>query len=70
MHVTYERSTIMFEDNQSCIHFLDKYEHLDVKYHFVQDLPMSKTIDVNYIPSNEQRGISRQKVFSRAPFEK
>jgi hypothetical protein len=63
MHVTYEGSTIMFEGNQSCIHFLAKYEHrtmkhLYVKYHFVQDLAMSKTIDVNYVPSNEQRGIS------------
>ncbi|KAH0813995.1 hypothetical protein GEV33_008796 [Tenebrio molitor] len=60
MHVTYEDSTIMFEDNQSCIHLLSKYEHrrmkhLDVKYHLIRDLAISKIIDVKYIPSNEQR---------------
>jgi hypothetical protein len=66
----YEGSAIMFEDNQSCIHSLAKYEHrtlkhLDVKNHFVQDLAMSKTIDVNYIPSKEQRGYLDKKSYFR-----
>jgi hypothetical protein len=75
MHVTYEDSTIMFEDNQSCIHLLSKYEHrrmkhLDVKYHFVRDLAMSKIIDVKYIPSNEQRADILTKGLPRTSFEK
>ncbi|KAF2895226.1 hypothetical protein ILUMI_10949 [Ignelater luminosus] len=49
----------VFEDNQSCIHLLHKWEHrrlkhVDVKYNFVRDLTGKGIVDVKYICTSEQ----------------
>lgn len=75
LNIDCDEPTVLYEDNQSCIHLLSKYEHrrmkhLDVKYHFVRDLVMRKSIVVKYIPSNEQREDILTKGLPRASFEK
>jgi len=55
----FDGPTVIFEDNQSCIHLLDKWEHrrlkhIDVKYNFIRELFANKVIDVKYVPSKEQ----------------
>ncbi|KAF2902636.1 hypothetical protein ILUMI_03551 [Ignelater luminosus] len=49
----------VFEDNQSCIHLLHKWEHrrlkhVDVKYNFVRDLTGKGIVDLKYICTSEQ----------------
>ncbi|KAF2904168.1 hypothetical protein ILUMI_02007 [Ignelater luminosus] len=49
----------VFEDNQSCIHLLHKWEHrrlkhVDVKYNCVRDLIGKGIVDVKYICTSEQ----------------
>jgi len=54
-----EEPIIIYEDNQSCIHLLDKWhgrlKHVDVKYNFVRDMYQKGIIDVKYTPSREQK---------------
>lgn len=55
-----KKPTIVYEDNQSCIHLLTKWKHrrlkhIDVKYHFVRVLVNDRIIDVKYISSKEQK---------------
>lgn len=50
---------VTYEDNQSCIHLLSKWEHrrlkhIDVKYNFIRDLYYDKVLDVVYIPTTSQ----------------
>lgn len=50
----------LFEDNQSCIHLLNTWEHrrlkhIDVKSNFVRDMYQKRIIDVKYIPSRGQK---------------
>lgn len=52
-------SVPVFEDNQSCIKCLDKWEHnrlchMNVKYNFVRDLAKNKIINVQYVNSENQ----------------
>lgn len=49
----------IYEDNQSCIHLLSKWEHkrlkhVDIKYNFVRDLHEKKLIKVVYINTKNQ----------------
>ena len=49
----------IYEDNQSCIHLLSKWEHkklkhVDIKYNFVRDLAEEKKIIVKFVCTNEQ----------------
>lgn len=58
-HVKFEGPIVIFEDNQSCISLLSKWEHrrlkhVDVKYNFIRELFTSGVIDVKYVPSKEQ----------------
>lgn len=58
-NIKIDSPTVIFEDNQSCIQLLDKWEHrrlkhIDVKYNFVRDLFAKKVIDVKYVSSKEQ----------------
>jgi len=60
LDIQIEEPIIIYEDNQSCIHLLDKWEHrrlkhVDVKYNFVRDMYQKGIIDVKYIPSREQK---------------
>lgn len=55
-----ETPIVMYEDNQPCIHLLNKWEHrrlkhIDVKYNFVKDLSSKKIIDVKYLQSSDQK---------------
>ena len=52
-------NSVIFEDNQSCIHLLHKWEHkrlkhVDIKYNFVKDFVNKKVFKVQYIPTCEQ----------------
>lgn len=71
LNVKVDGPTVIFEDNQSCIQLLDKWEHcrlkhIDVKYNFVRDLFTKQIIRVKYVPSKEQvadiftKGLSRE----------
>lgn len=60
MGVKIEIPVVMFEDNQSVIYLLDKWEHkrlkhVDVKYNFVRDLCMNGIVDVKYVPTDNQK---------------
>ena len=49
----------MYEDNQSCIHLISKWEHkrlkhVDNKYHFVRDLHDKCQISVTYLSTKNQ----------------
>jgi len=72
---TIEDSTIVYEDNQSCIHLLSKYEHqrlkhIDVKFNFIRDLSNSGIINVVYVPSELQKADILTKGIVLAKFEK
>jgi hypothetical protein len=47
-------------DNQSCIKltenpvFHDRSKHIDMRYHYIQDLVQRKTIKLQYIATSEQ----------------
>jgi len=73
--ITCETPVTLYEDNQSCIHLLNKWEHrrlkhLDVKYHFVRDLVQQKIIEVKYVPSTSQKADILTKGLSKNLFEK
>ena len=51
---------VIYEDNQSCIHLLKKWEHrrlkhIDIKYNFIRDLYNNQELDVKFIPTSEQK---------------
>ena len=47
-------------DNQSCIKmtenliFHDKSKHLEIKYHFIQDMVQKGVVKLKYVPTGEQ----------------
>ena len=50
---------VMFEDNQSCIKLLTKYEHkrlkhIDIKYNFLKDLVDNKLMSIKYVSTENQ----------------
>jgi hypothetical protein len=66
---------IFYEDNQSTIHCLNKWEqkrlkHVDVHYHFAKDLYDKKEIEVLYIPSIYQRADILTKPLCEVEFER
>ena len=70
-----EEPIVVYEDNQSCIHTLCKWEHqrlkhIDVKYNFLRDLYQNKTIDVRYIPSEDQKADILTKALGTNQFSK
>lgn len=54
-----EEPVTVYEDNQSCIHLLNKgtskLKHIDVKFNFVRDLYTDGIINVIYVPSELQK---------------
>lgn len=53
-------SITVFEDNQSCIHLLKKWErsrlkHIDVKYNFVRELCTDGQLKVMYVPTEDSQ---------------
>jgi hypothetical protein len=52
--------TVVHCDNQSCIKltenmvFHDRSKHINMKYHYIQDLVQRKTIKLQYISTSEQ----------------
>jgi len=63
------------EDNQSCIKMAtsnsnkSRAKHLDIKYHFIKEHVDSKTIELNYVPTNEQIADTLTKALPRSQFE-
>ena len=53
-------STIIHYGNQSCgkisenLVFHDKSKHIEIKYHYIQDMVQRKAVLVQYLPTNEQ----------------
>jgi hypothetical protein len=53
-------TTVVHCDNQSCIKlienpvFHDRSKHIDMKYHYIQDLVQRKTVKLQYIATSEQ----------------
>ena len=57
--VKIDRPLKIYEDNQSCIACLTKWEHkrlkhIDNKYFFVKNLCIDRKLNVKYIPTEEQ----------------
>jgi hypothetical protein len=75
LNIKIEEPVLMFEDNQSCIHLLSKWEHrrlkhVDVKYNFVRDLVSDRIVEVKFIPSKEQKADILTKGLSSEQFVK
>jgi hypothetical protein len=53
-------STIIHYGNQSCVKifdnpmFHDKSNHIEIKYHYIQDMVHRKEVLVQYLPTDEQ----------------
>lgn len=53
-----QKTTVMFEDNQSCLKlvntrkFSNRTKHIDTKFHFVRDLKQKGLIDYKYCPTD------------------
>jgi hypothetical protein len=53
-------STIIHYGNQSCVKifenpmFHEKSNHIDIKYHYIQDMVQRKEVLVQYLPTYEQ----------------
>lgn len=65
----------VFEDNQSCIHLLNKWEHqrvkhIDVKYNFIRELVQKNVISVRYISTTNQKADILTKALSKVTFIK
>lgn len=66
---------VIYENNQSCIHLVHKYEHqrlkhIDVKYNFIRDLVLTQEISVEYISTKEQIADCFTKALPASQFEK
>src|SRR5208282_84200 len=52
--------TITFTDNQAAIALADgegdyrRAKHIDIRYHFIRDHLLRGTVEINYIPSEQQ----------------
>jgi hypothetical protein len=53
-------STIIHHGNQSCVKisenlvFHDKSNHIEIKYHYIQDMVQRKEVSMLYLPTDEQ----------------
>ena len=53
-------ATDIYCDNQSCIKltkssmFHDKSKHIEIKYHYIQDMVQRRSIKLQYVPTEEQ----------------
>jgi hypothetical protein len=53
-------STIIHYGNQSCVKisenlvFHDKLNHIEIKYHYIQDMVQRKEVLVLYLPTDEE----------------
>ena len=62
-------------DNQSCIKmtenhvFHDKSKHIEIKYHFIQDMAQKGAVKLKYVPTEEQVADVLTKLLSRVKFE-
>lgn len=70
-----EEPIIIYEDNQSCIHLLNRWEHcrlkhVDIKYNFVRDLNEKKIITVKYINTTDQLADMLTKALPKAKLDK
>jgi hypothetical protein len=75
MGVIFSGPVIVNEDNQSCIHLLDKWEHcrlkhVDVKYNFVRDMCTNSQMAVKYVSSKQQKADILTKGLTRDPFQR
>ena len=71
-----EDPTVIHVDNQSCIRlalnpeFHRRSKHIDTKYHVTRDLIERKSIEVDFVPSEEKFADSLTKPLVKAKFEK
>ena len=62
-------------DNQSCIKmtenpvFNDKSKHIQIRYHYIQDMVQKGSIKVKYVPREEQVADVLTKPLSHLKFE-
>ena len=68
-------STIIYYGNQSCVKisdnpvFHDKLNHIEIKYHYIQDMVQRKEVLVLYLPTDEQVDDVLTKPLTRMKFE-
>ena len=62
-------------DNQSCIKmtenpvFHDNLKHIEIKYHFIQDMVQKEVVKLKYVPTKEQVPNVLTKPLARIKFE-
>lgn len=71
--VKFTKSLKIFEDNQSVIHLLHRWEHrrlkhVDIKYNFVRDYYFKGVVQVEYVNTKEQIGDILTKALSGEQF--
>ena len=68
-------ATDIYCDNQSCIKltkntvFHDKSKHMEIKYHYIQDMVQREVVKLRYVPTKEQVVDVLTKPLSRVKFE-
>ena len=67
-------ATDIYCDNQSCIKltenpvFHDKSKHIEIKYHYIQDMVHRRAIKLQYVPTEEQVADVLTKLLSRVKY--
>jgi hypothetical protein len=62
-------------DNQSCIRlsenpvFHDKSKHIEIKYHYIQDMVQKGAVKLQYVATDEQVAYVLTKPLSKVKFE-
>ena len=68
-------ATDIYCENQSCIKliensmFHDKLKHIEIKYHYIQDIVQRRSINLQYLPTKEQVADVLTKPLSHVKFE-
>jgi hypothetical protein len=66
---------VIHHDNQSCIKILenpifhDTWKHIEIKYHFIQDMVHKGAVNLQHISTNEQITDILTKPLSKEKFE-
>jgi hypothetical protein len=67
--------TLIHCDNQSCVKlsenhvFSDKSKHIEIKYHYIQDMVQKGVVELQYISTDEQIANILTKSLSRVKYE-
>jgi hypothetical protein len=70
-----QQPTVIYEDNQACISlakatsYHKKAKHIDIKYHYTREHINNGSVEIKYIPTENQLGDLMTKPLARVRFE-